>query len=131
MNVFQAFEFETIISVWIALVVIFSGLLSIAFVIWGGFLMILSWGNEEKIKPAVNHIRHAIIGVGFILCVLFIFPTLMDLVGLPYWAYAKPSAVFDTIGQISGQIFGSPIDNSSLNPSGSPSQSLPSDFSDI
>jgi hypothetical protein len=34
MNVFQAFEFETIISVGIALVVIFAGLFSIAFVIW-------------------------------------------------------------------------------------------------
>jgi predicted permease len=132
MNVFQAFEFETIISVGIALVVIFAGLFSIAFVIWWGFLMILSGGKEEKIKPAVNHIRHAIIGVGFILCVLFIFPILMDLVGLPYGAYAKPSAVFETISTISAQLLGSPVDSPSL-PGGStsPSNSLPSDFSDI
>lgn len=59
--------------------------------------MIISGGDEEKIKKAVNHIRHAIIGMLFLLVLLFVFPTLMDLVGLPYGEYAKPTAIFETI----------------------------------
>ena len=54
----------------------------------------------------MNHIRHAIIGILFLLLILFVFPTLMDLIGLPYGEYAKPSAIFQTIGEISDTIFG-------------------------
>lgn len=91
--------------------------------------MILSAGKEEKVKAAVNHMRHAIIGVGFILCVLFIFPILMNLVGLPYGDYAKPSQVFSTISEISGFLFGSQIDPSF--PGTNDSDIIPSDFSNI
>ncbi len=59
--------------------------------------MIISGGDEEKIKKAVNHIRHAIIGIFFLVALLFVFPTFMDLIGLPYGEYAKPSAIFQTI----------------------------------
>lgn len=130
MDAFQSFAFEDIIRIWIALVVIAAGLLSISFVIWGGFLMILSGGNEEKVKWAVNHIRHAVIGVGFVLCVLFIFPILMDLVGLPYGEYAKPSAVFSTISDISGFIFWTQIDAGFPGSNDTPS-GLPNDFSNL
>ncbi len=67
--------------------------------------MILSGGNEEKIKPAVNHIRHAAIGLVFLFAVLYIFPVILDLLGLPYGDYARPTAVFDTVSQIFGIIF--------------------------
>ena len=81
---FQIFALEDVVRIGIALIILFAGILSVIFVIWGGFLMILSGGNEEKIKPAVNHIRHAIIGVIFLVATLFMFPTLMDLMGVPY-----------------------------------------------
>ena len=60
-NPFQIFALEDVVRYGIALIILFAGLLSVVFVIWGGFLMIISGGNEEKIKPAVNHIRHAIL----------------------------------------------------------------------
>lgn len=59
--------------------------------------MILSGGNEEKIKPAVNHIRHAVIGVIFLIGILFIFPIIINLFGLSYGEYMKPRAIFATI----------------------------------
>ncbi|MFZ2255838.1 MAG: hypothetical protein WAW59_08275 [Patescibacteria group bacterium] len=59
--------------------------------------MIVSGGNEEKVKGAVNHIRHAFIGVLLIISVLFVFPTFLDLIGMEYGQYMKPAAVFDTI----------------------------------
>ena len=67
--------------------------------------MILSGGKEEKIKPAINYIRHAVIGIIFLLVVLFVFPVLTNLIGLPYGDYVKPSAIFDTINKVSGTIF--------------------------
>ncbi len=71
--------------------------------------MIISGGKEEKIKPAVNFIRHAAIGIIFLFGVLYVFPILMDLIGIPYGEYAKPSAVFATISEIFDLIFGTNV----------------------
>jgi Type IV secretion system pilin len=129
MNVFDTIEFSDIIRYAIALIVIFAALAAILYTIWGGFLMILSGGAEEKVKWAVNHIRHALIGIGFIILVLFIFPVLMNLIGLPYGEYAKPSSVFQTIGELSDRIFGLDIGSSMIVPSSD--STLPSWFSDL
>jgi hypothetical protein len=41
-ELFTAFTIEQIIGTGIALLVVFAGLISILYVIWGGFLMIIS-----------------------------------------------------------------------------------------
>ena len=41
--------------------------------------MVISGGSEEKVKAAVNHIRHAVIGILFIIAVLYIIPPFFDL----------------------------------------------------
>jgi len=105
MNIFQNFAFEDVMRIAIAVAVVVATLLALSYTIWGGFLMVVSGGDEEKIKKAVNHIRHAIIGVGFLLAVIFIFPTLMNLIGLPYGNYVRPQAIFDTMSSISDSIF--------------------------
>lgn len=105
MNVFDTMAIEDLIPFAIALVLIFAALLSIMYTIWGGFLMIISAGAEEKVKAAVNHIRHAFIGIAFILWVLYILPLLMKLSGIPYGEYMKPEAVFDTMTNLSDKIF--------------------------
>ena len=129
MTVFDTIEFSELIRYAIAIVVIFATLAAILYTIWGGFLMIISWGTEEKVKWAVNHIRHALIGIGFIILVLFIVPILTNLIGLPYGEYAKPSAVFQTISEISDRIFGMDVGSSAIVP-GSDS-TLPAGFSDL
>lgn len=91
--------------------------------------MIISGGNEEKIKPAVNHIRHAAIGLGVLITILYVFPIIMNLAGFPYGEYAKPSTVFATVGEIFDKIFGTSIDVSN---GISPTQSdLPANFSEF
>jgi hypothetical protein len=77
MSVFDTIPFDEIIRYALAMVVIVAALAAILYTIWGGFLMILSGGNEEKVKKAVNHIRHAAIGIGFLLLVLFILPLII------------------------------------------------------
>lgn len=128
MNVFQEFTFEDIIRHAIAIVVIFSALLSILYIIWGGFLLIVSGGAEEKVKGAINHIRHAVLGIGFMLAILFILPVIMNLLSVPYGEFAKPSQVFLTMQQIFDSLFGTSIADP-LSPS--TTDALPANFSDF
>lgn len=51
MSPFDAsYSFEDIVKYGIALVVFFSMLLAIVYTIYGGFLMVLSGGDEGKVK---------------------------------------------------------------------------------
>ncbi len=50
MTVFDTIEFSELIRYGIALIVIFAALAAILYTIWGGFLMIISGGKEEKVK---------------------------------------------------------------------------------
>lgn len=132
---FQEYAFEDIIRISIAIIVLFAGFLSIAYIMWWGFLMIISWWKEEKIKSAVNHIRHAVIGIVFLVAILFIFPVVIGLLGLSYGEYLKPTSIFDTIGEISGKMFwtqiSSPtIDTTDFTDTNSPS-SLPTSFDNL
>ncbi len=79
MFIIDNLEFEDIIRYAIASVVILSLLLAIGYTIWGGFLIILSAGAEDKVKSAINHIRHAALGVIVLFVVLFVTPPLTRL----------------------------------------------------
>ena len=79
--------------------------------------MILSAGKEDKVKSAVNYIRHALIGVFFLIIVLFVFSVIYSLVGLSYSDYSILLVIFDTISEITNRIF-----NTNLNQDG---ESLP------
>lgn len=92
--------------------------------------MILSGGKEEKVKSAINHIRHALIGVVFLLIVLYTFPIIARLGGLSYPVSATPTSIFDTITEISGKIFNVDLD-SNTTPSAPPSNVGTSDFSNL
>lgn len=63
----------------IAVVIILSGLFAVLYSLWGGFLLITSGGNEEKVKPAINHIRHAFLGLIVLFLILFITPRALEL----------------------------------------------------
>jgi hypothetical protein len=129
MSITDVIEFSEIIRYAIAMIVIFAALAAILYTIWGWFLMIISGGAEEKVKWAVNHIRHAFIGIIFILLVLYIVPIVTDLIGLPYGEYAKPSVVLGSIGELSDRIFATDISSTSIAPESN--TTLPSWFSDL
>jgi hypothetical protein len=48
---------------FIVIAFILAGFLSAIFIFYGGISFILSGGNDEKIKKAINTIRYAIIGL--------------------------------------------------------------------
>ncbi len=74
MNAFQSFSFEDIIRYGVSVVILASVILAVLYSIWGGLLLVTSGGKEEKVKPAVNHIRHAVIGIVVLMVVLFVAP---------------------------------------------------------
>jgi hypothetical protein len=56
-------SFVVFVNQIIAYAFLAAGVLSVAFIFWGGIKLILSGGDDEKIKGAIGSIRHAIIGL--------------------------------------------------------------------
>ncbi|PZM80201.1 hypothetical protein DLH72_05155 [Candidatus Gracilibacteria bacterium] len=119
-----------IVLLVISIFVLVSGVLSILFILWGGLLMILSGGKEEKITPALNTIRYAILGVIITVITIFIFPILGRILGIDVEKYAKPQRIFEKIDEIGNNIFGGGS-HYSTNYGTSNIDKLPDDFSDL
>lgn len=126
----QVYEIDDIIRVSIALVVLVSGIMSVLFIIWGGVMLILSGGKDEKVKPAINSIRYAVLGIILIVISIFAAPKLGDLLGLNVSRYVSPRAIFATIQELSGKFFGRQ-DTIDIGGSSSDNEALPSDFSNL
>ena len=112
----ESMAFWDFILLAISLFVLFAWVLSIVFILWWGLLLILSGGKDDKIKPAINTIRYAIIWVIITVLSIFLFPILWRLLGLDVNKYAKPERIFEKIEQIWNNIFGwNDIKNSWMN----------------
>lgn len=121
-------EFWEFILLAISLFVLAAGVLSILFILWWGLLLILSGGKDDKIKPAINTIRYAIIGVIVTVLTIFLFPILWRLLGLDVEKYAQPKRIFEKIEDIWNSIFWTSSTSSS---SWDFSDDFPDDFSDL
>lgn len=124
-----AWDFITLV---IAIFVLVAWIFSIIFALWGSLLLVLSWGKDDKIKPALNTIRYSIIWVAITVLVIFVFPILWWLLGLNVEQYAKPEVIFKKIEELWNKVFWKKWKTSSS--SSSDSQNLdnfPSDFSDL
>ncbi len=115
----------------ISLFVLVAGILSILFILWWGLLLILSGWKDDKIKPAINTIRYAIIWVIITVVAIFVFPILGWLLWIDVEKYAKPSRIFAKIEEIWNNIFNNWSSNSYQNPSNNSLDNFPDDFSDL
>lgn len=102
----ESMAFGDFILLAISLFVLAAGIFSIVFILWWGLLLILSGGKDDKIKPAINTIRYAIIWVVITVLSIFLFPILWRLLGLDVEKYAKPDRIFQKIEEIWNAIFG-------------------------
>jgi uncharacterized membrane protein len=73
-----------IVATFIALSLIVASILCLAFIIIGGITFILSAGNEEKIKKAVNTIRYSIIGLVVTFVAFFVVAWIAKLLDIPF-----------------------------------------------
>lgn len=122
-------NFGDFILLSISLFVLASWVFSIVFILWGGLLLILSGGKDDKIKPAINTIRYAVIGIVVTVLTIFIFPILGRLLWLDVEKYAEPKRIFQKIEEIWNKVFGN--SSSSLDWTIDNIDSFPSDFSDL
>jgi len=91
----EGMTFWDFILTIISLFVLISWILSIVFILWWGLLLILSGWKDDKIKPAINTIRYAVIGLIVTVVSIFIFPILWGLLGIDVEQYANPGAIID------------------------------------
>jgi hypothetical protein len=90
-----------IVATFIALALIVASILCLAFIIIGGITFILSAGNEDKIKKAVNTIRYAIIGLIVTFVAFFAVAWIAKLLDIPF------DLNFNMILDLMSQIFDS------------------------
>lgn len=121
-------EFWDFVLLTISIFVLAAWVFSIIFILWWGLLLILSWGKEDKIKPAINTIRYAVIGIVVTVFTIFVFPILWRLLGLDVEKYAEPKRIFEKIEEIWNKIF---WEWDSYNMNIDDIDDLPSDFSDL
>lgn len=69
-------------------------------------MLILSGGKDEKVKPAINSIRYAVIGIIVIVVAIFVAPKVSEMLWLGEHDYLSPKSVFDTIKMLMNRIFG-------------------------
>ena len=131
-SIFEAkMDFGEFVLLAISLFVLAAGLLSILFILWWGLLLILSGGKDDKIKPAINTIRFAVIGVVVTVLTIFLFPVFGRLLGLDVEKYAKPQRIFEKIEEIGDKIFGTGTPTYYDTESPDSLDDFPADFSDL
>ena len=101
-----SYSASDIIRIAVSLIVLVWGLCAIIFVIWWGLMLILSGGKDEKVKPAINSIRYAVIGIIVIVIAIFVAPKISEMLWLGQHDYLSPKSIFDTIKMLMGRIFG-------------------------
>lgn len=114
----------------ISIFVLVASIFSIVFILWWGVLLILSGWKDDKIKPAINTIRYAVIWIIVTVFTIFVFPILWRLLWLDVEQYAEPRAIFQKIEEIWNQVFWR-SSSSTYYPSNGGSLDLPVDFSDL
>lgn len=89
----------------ISIFVLFASVFSVLFILRGWVLLVLSWGKDEKIKPAINTIRYAFIWLVVTVATIFLFPIFWRLLWLDVKKYAEPKAIFSKIEEIGSKVF--------------------------
>ena len=95
------------ITTGVAIVVFVAVLCAVLFIVWGGVMLILSGGKDEKVKPAINSIRYSVIGLIVIVIALFVAPKIVEFMGLDgIQGYLAPNRVFSSMKNIANTVFG-------------------------
>jgi len=94
------YNITDIINKGLAYAILFAGLLSVFFIILGGFNFILSGGSEDKIKQAVGTIRYAIIGLVITIFSVVIVQAVGQFLGLNVVKYLDFSEIYRNVQSI-------------------------------
>jgi predicted permease len=98
------YNIPEVINKGLAYAILFAGILSVIFIIIGGFSFILSGGNEDKIKQAVGTIRYAIIGLVITILSVVIVQAIGQFIGLNVVKYLDLGEIFQNVQSL-GETF--------------------------
>lgn len=73
-----------ILATLIAFGLVVASILSLLFIIWGGINFILSAGNEDKIKKAMQTVRYSVYGLFVTFFAFFIVKIITKLLSIPF-----------------------------------------------
>lgn len=96
----QQFNIVDILNLGVAIAIILAGTLSVFYIFFGGISFILSGGQEDKIKQAVNTIRYAIIG----LIVTIFSVTIIKILGLIFGFDLLSLITWDRITELMNEL---------------------------
>ncbi|MBP6981405.1 hypothetical protein KBB25_01370 [Candidatus Gracilibacteria bacterium] len=131
-NVPDSYSAGNMITTGVAIVVLVAVLCAVLFIVWGGVMLILSGGKDEKVKPAINSIRYSVIGLIVIVIALFIAPKIVEFMGLGNLnQYLSPDVIFTSIKNIANSIFNGNSVSDFSSGSGVTPNSINADFSDL
>ncbi len=103
----QIYTLEELMTVGIAILLLIAILLTVIFVLWWGFLLVISGGDEHKVSPAINMIRYSAIGLLVMFVVILITPAVSAAVGFETVGQKfKPGVIFQTMRCVADRIFG-------------------------
>jgi len=93
----DSLDLRTLVEIFVTYAFIIAGGLAALFIFIGGISFILSGGNDEKIKQAVNTIRYSIIGL-IVTILSFTFVTIVGRIfQLDFMSYLSYSKIRDSI----------------------------------
>lgn len=103
----QAYSLEELMTVGIAILLLIAIILTIVFVLWWGFLLVISGGDEHKVHPAINMIRYSVIGLLVMIVIILVTPALSAALGFESIGQKfQPSNIFQTMKCVSDRVFG-------------------------
>ena len=129
--IWEQMTFWDFVLLSISVFVLASWIFSIIFILWWGLLLVLSGGKDDKIKPAINTIRYAVIWIIITVLTIFLFPILWNLLGLDVQKYAEPSRIFEKIEEIWNKVFWNSTNYVWSDTEINNIEDFPTDFSDL
>ncbi|MBP7773478.1 hypothetical protein KA071_00085 [Candidatus Gracilibacteria bacterium] len=103
----QIYTLEELMTVGIAILLLIAILLTIVFVLWGGFLLVISGGDEHKVHPAINMIRYSVIGLLVMIVIILVTPAVSRAMGFESIGDKfSPGNIFQTMKCVSDRVFG-------------------------
>lgn len=102
-----SYSTSDMLRIAISLIVLVAMVCAVFFIVYGGLMLVLSGGNDDKVSSALGSIRYAVIGLVVIVLAIFIAPHVAALLGLGSYDYLSPKSITDTVQTLSERIFGS------------------------
>jgi hypothetical protein len=99
-NFFQNASLPELLNMGIAYGILLTGLISVIFMLIGGIRMIISHGDQEKVKQAVSTLRNSLVGLVIAVLAVLIVATVGKAFGMDIVKYLDFSKIIEIIQNI-------------------------------